>query len=84
MVFQTSNISGIINLFVRGSVSLLAAIACSLSNTNTFGIPNPKATRGSSIECFVIATSMFSFAINLDSSYALLVLDNSFSSRVTP
>ena len=64
MVFQTSNISGIINLFVRGSVSLLAAIACSLSNTNTFGIPNPKATRGSSIECFVIATSMFLSAAN--------------------
>ena len=79
IVFHTSKISGIINLFVNGSVNLLAAIACSLSKIKIFGIPSPKATRGSSIECLVIAISISSLLINLDRSYALFVLDNSFS-----
>ena len=75
---------GTIILLHNGRVSLLAAIACSLSKTKRLGIPRPNATLGSSIECLDKATSKFSPEIKSAKLTTLSALSLSFSSKVTP
>ena len=82
--FHSSIMLGTIILLHNGRVNLFAAVACSLSKTNRLGIPRPKATLGSSIECFDNATSKFSPAIKSAKSTTRCALSLSFSSNVTP